>query len=384
MSEPVLHPDEAIALSLVGGPSVPRLLPLLERFGGFPNLVRQPPGRLTDERGVGPEMARRLRKAASIDTGAARRRMRREGITALVYGHEGYPEALSRGVPAPPLVLYAKGVPEVLTGEAVAIVGTRRATPHGGLAARRLGHDLGGLGLLVVSGLAAGIDGLAHEGCLEAGGATAAVLAHGLQTVQPPGHRDLARRILDGGGVLVTEYPWGVSARKHTFVPRNRVIAGLSEATIVVEGGARSGARHSAEFAFDYGRVVLAVPGRVSDPQSALPNMLIREKRAELCRDVVDVLASLRPDQVDGVRRALNARARVLAEQAAKALQALGPEAERLLKAMGGDPVHVDELCARTGMEAPQVLALLMHLEIEGIVEQLPGMRYLPNYLPGS
>jgi DNA processing protein len=382
MSEIRLQPDEALALSIVGGPTVPRLLPLLKRFGGLNGVLSQPPDRLMSLKGVGPGMVSRIRRAATLDVAAARRRLEGRGVTPLIYGCAGYPEALYRDMNTPPLALYVKGDPNALGREAVAIVGTRRPTAGAIAITRRLAGDLGGLGLSVVSGLATGIDGLAHQGCLEAGGVTVAVLAHGLQTVQPSGHRTLARRILENGGALVTEYAWGVSAQKHTFVPRNRIIAGLSEATVVVEGAERSGARHSAAFAADYGRVVLAVPGRPSDPQAALPNLLIREKRAELCRDAADVLASLRPDQVDGVRRALDARATILARHASNALKALGPQAERLLRVMGGDPVNVDELCARTGMQASVVLVLLIQLEIEGIVEQLPGMRYLPNYRP--
>lgn len=380
MGEPLLELDEALALSLVGGPSVPRLLPLLERFGGFSRLVSQPLDRLLGEPGIGPELANRIKRAGGVDRSRLPQRLLREGIRALVHGFPEYPPALNEGMPSPPLVLYVQGEISALQRDGVAVVGTRRPTPEGEQLARRLGLDLASLSLVVVSGLATGIDGAAHRGCLDEGGATVAVLAHGLQTIQPPGHRKLAKSILDAGGALVSEYPWGVPARKHTFVPRNRIIAGLSQATVVVEGGVKSGARHSADFAFDYGRAVLAVPGRPSDLMAALPNRLIRDKRAELCRDASDVLASLRPDQVDGVRRALDARARLLTLQAERALRVLGPDAERILSVMDGEPVHVDDLCGRTGLEAARIIALLLQLEIEGVVEQLPGMRYVPNY----
>jgi DNA processing protein len=310
--------------------------------------------------------------------------MRREGVATLVWGQRGYPAAFLRGMSSPPLVLYLKGDPGALVRESVAIVGTRRPTLQGARIARRLGRDLGGTDLAIVSGLAAGIDGEAHRGCLDANGVTVAVLAHGLHTVQPPGHRALARAILDEGGALISEYPLGVEARRHTFVPRNRLIAGLAEATVVVEGGERSGARHSAEFASDYDRVVLAVPGRPSDPQAALPNLLLRERRAEVCRDAADVLASLRPDLLPAVRRAIDHRAAILARQAERAMRSLGEDARALLQAMGTEPAHVDALCARTGMEAAAVLTMLLRMEMENLVEELPGMRWLPNYRPPS
>jgi DNA processing protein len=382
MSKPLLELDEALALSLVGGPSVPRLLPLLRRFGGFSRLVSQPLERLLGVPGIGPELANRIKRAGGMDRSRLEHRLLRDGIRAIVYGFPDYPPILLEGVSSPPLVIYAMGDVGTLQRDAVAVVGTRRPTPEGEQFARRMGSDLASLSLVVVSGLAAGIDGAAHRGCLDEGGATVAVLAHGLQTIQPSGHRKLAKSILDTGGALISEYPWGVPARRHTFVPRNRIIAGLSQATVVVEGGVKSGARHSADFAFDYGRVVLAAPGRPSDLMAALPNRLIREKRAELCRDASDVLASLRPDQVDGVRRALETRAQLLALQAERALDALGPDAGQILSVMDGEPVHVDELCGRTGLEAARVIALLLQLEIEGVVEQLPGMRYVPNYRP--
>jgi len=206
-----------------------------------------------------------------------------------------------------------------------------------------------------------------------------AVLAHGLQTVQPSAHRPLAHSILDGGGALISEYPLGVEAKKHTFVPRNRIIAGLSTAVVVVEGGAGSGARHTAEFAFEYGRVVLAVPGRPTDSQSALPNQLIRDRRAELCRGLEDVLASLPLHTVDGVQREIDKRARALVRRAERVLKVLGPDARTVFEQLGSEPRHVDDICGTTGLSASTVLALLLRMEIEGLVEQLPGTRYVPN-----
>ncbi len=379
MSAALFEPDEALALSLVGGPSVPRLAAIVERYGSLHAFMSQPDRVLLAEKGIGPETLHKLRRSQSVDLAKANARMNRAGIVPLIYGHPGYPPALSEGMFDPPLVLYVKGDAGACQEAAVAVVGTRRPSPCGERMARLLGRDLGSFPFIVVSGLATGIDGLAHASCLKAKGRTMAVLAHGHHTIEPSAHRGLARSILETGGALVSEYPWGVEARKHTFVPRNRIIAGLAAATVVVEGGLKSGARHTAEFALEYGRVLLAVPGRPSDPQAALPNELIREKKAELCRGLEDVLVSLPLHQVDGVREAIDARAHILARKAEKALRALGSEAETLFRQLGSDPLHVDDLCNRTGMSPAAVLAALLQMEIEGLVEQLPGMRYVAN-----
>ncbi len=382
-TEPPLERGEALRAALAGL-SIRGLQALTGRFGSLERALGAGAGALSAVPGLGPVSAARLVEAASRPLEPLEERLAGEGITALVRGGAGYPSALMRGVADAPVVLFLKGDPAALVSEGVAVVGTRRPTPWGVRTARRLGRDLGGSGLTVVSGLAAGIDACAHEGCLEGAGRTVAVLAHGLHTVEPPGNRPLARRLLRQGGALVSEYPPGVPARRHTFVPRNRIIAALVAAVVVVEGGERSGARHTADFALDYDRHLLAVPGRPDDEQSILPNRLIREAGAELCRGPADVLAGLRPDLVPAVARALQERAGLLRRQAERALRELGPEAGRLLGLFRDEPLHVDELCRRSGLETPRVLALLLQMEIEGLVEPLPGMRYLPNWRPGA
>jgi DNA processing protein len=153
-------------------------------------------------------------------------------------------------------------------------------------------------------------------------------------------------------------------------------------ATVVVEGGVMSGARHTADFALEYERLILAVPGSPVEPMAALPNRLIQEKRAELCRGLEDVLASLPWYSVDGLREALEARAGIITKKAEQALEVLGPDARCIMEEVGTDPLHADDLSRRTGLEIPRVLSLLLHMEIEGLVEQLPGMRYVANYQP--
>jgi len=383
--EPITHPftrREVLALSGAGFYSVPKLSLIGDTCGTLRDFLSQVDRKAIDLKGlgIGSKTLRKIRAAVEFDVDQHLKQMESLEIEPLVFGEETYPASLMSGVHDPPLVLHVRGDRNVLADQAVAVVGTRTPSGSGRQLARRLGEDLARFPFTVVSGLATGIDAIAHEACLGADGRTVAVLAHGLHTVQPVAHRKLAERILFTGGALVSEYPPGVSARKDTFVPRNRIIAALAVATVVVEGGMKSGARHTADFALEYERLILAIPGSPVEPMAALPNRLIREKRAELCRGLEDVLASLPWYSVDGLREALEARAGVITKKAEKALEALGPEARLIMETVGTDPLHVDDLSRRTGLDIPRVLSLVLQMEIEGVVEQLPGMRYVANY----
>ncbi len=376
--------EDALRAALAGGFSIRSLRPLLQRFGSLAGALADGGRALQELPGIGSGTAERLRRAGPRALVDLERKLERYKISIHLWGYPDYPEALADGVPDAPVVLFRKGEAAALeaVGEtAVAVVGTRRPTLWGEQFTRRLGRDLGGVPLTVVSGLADGIDTCAHQGCLEGKGRTVAVLAHGLDTVHPSGNRKLADRITASGGALVSEYPPGVPARKHTFVPRNRIIAGLARAVVVVEGAEESGARHTADFAGDYQRHLLAVPGRPGEEQTELPHKLIREGAA-LCRGAWDVLAELFPEGTPRLQAALDERARLLQRAAERRLRELGPDAVRIVESLDTEPRHVDELCHRTGLAAPRVLALLLEMEMDGIVEQVPGMRYLANWRP--
>ena len=379
MDKPFIQPDMAIALSISGGTSIPGFYSHIKYFGGLESLMRQSDQTLLSQHGIGKSGLQKLRSSKQVDLQSATKGMNQAGIVPLVHGHPGYPTALYEGVTDPPPVLFVKGCTDVFDGVGVAVVGTRRPSPYGERITRQIAADLGRYPFIVISGLATGIDGIAHQSCILAEGRTVAVLAHGLHTVHPSAHRPLAHSILNHGGALIAEYPPGTQAQKHTFVPRNRIIAGLGAATIIVEGGNKSGARHTSDFALDYGRVVLAIPGRTTDPMSALPNQLIREGRAEVCRDLADLLVSLPLHMDHGIRKAMDARVKILSRKAEKVLKRLGSDAGIVFKQIGNDPLHVDQLCTATGLNTSVVLTIMLQLEIEGIVEQLPGMRYVSN-----
>jgi DNA processing protein len=374
-----LTADEAIVLSAAGGYAAARLGRVARHCRSLDALLTLSDRALLAFEGVGEKTLPLIRRIGQIDPARERSRLDALGVSVIVPGEPGWPLMMSENVGVPPLALYVRGDPEVLGRPGVAIVGTRRPTDGGTIIARRLGGDLGRIPLNVISGLATGIDAEAHRGCLEGGGCTVAVLAHGLDRVHPKGNEPLARQILDGGGALVSEYHPGFGPMKETFVPRNRIIAGLSLATVVVEGREDSGARHTAAYALEYDRTVLAVPGSPLEERSDLPNQLL-SAGATVCRGAWDAVAVLETWQIEGLQEALADRAAVLRRQAGEALRALGSEAEGIVASLADEPLHVDGICLATGLPPERVLALLLQLEIEGIVEQLPGMRFTSTF----
>jgi DNA processing protein len=302
------------------------------------------------------------RARALILSGAARRRAEDErgrcaqaGIAVIGRDDAAYPGHL-RQVYDPPPVLYVRGSMRPDEGpKSVAIVGSRAATPHGRALARSMARELAGAGATVVSGLARGIDAAAHRGALDAGGRTVAVLGSGLDHVYPPENAPLAVAIAERGAV-VSEFPLGTVPYPGHFPRRNRIIAGWSQAVVVVEAAARSGALVTARVALEEGRDVFAVPGHPSHPSCAGCNQLIRDG-APLVRDALDV-----------------AREMGLGFEVA-------PESEpgdHVLRALRGDaPSSLEELRERCGLETPALLARLTELEMADKVRRLPGALFL-------
>jgi len=292
---------------------------------------------------VGPESGRRPRPAAATELGGA-------GVLVLERGGEGYPAALG-DLRDPPARLFVRGGPLPAAAGAVAIVGTRAATPYGRALATRLAADLARRGLAVVSGLARGIDACAHAGALEAGGATVAVLPSALDHVTPAEHAALAGRIA-GSGAVVSEVTEGGPFGRGAFVRRNRLIAALAAVTVVVEAGETSGALATAGLARALGRTVLAVPGDVDRPGSRGTLALLRQG-VRPCADAGDVLRAL---GAGGERPAT-------------------PEA-RLLAGLGPEPRHVEALARDSGASPAETLAMLLRLEWSGLAVSHPGGRW--------
>ena len=266
----------------------------------------------------------------------------------------------------PPLVLYLEGRSELLRADSVAIVGSRRPTPQGLENARRLARELGEHGWCVVSGLAAGIDGAAHAGALEAGAGTVAVVGTGLDVVYPHAHRALAARVAQQG-LMVSEFPLGMAPMPDNFPQRNRIIAGLSRGTLVVEAALRSGSLITARQATEAGREVFAVPGSIQSPQARGCHALLREG-AKLVESVDDIL-----DELAGPARVGVPSSRLDASERPAAGQPAAGDEDEVLRALGHDPVSVDALIARCGWPVERLNVRLMELELEGFVARLPG-----------
>ena len=285
-----------------------------------------------------------------------------EARDVVALGDPRYPSALLDSAD-PPLLLYARGRIELLERPAIAIVGSRNATAQGLENARAFAAHLSGQGWVVVSGLALGIDGAAHEGALAGGGGTIAVVGTGLDRVYPARHRALAQRIA-GVGLLVSEFAVGTPALAENFPIRNRIIAALARGTLVVEAAVQSGSLITARLAAEAGRDVFAIPGSIHSPQSRGCHALIKQgaKLVDSASDIVDELAPLA-----GVARVAST---------APTPEATPGRKDPLLEALGFDPIGLDDLIARTGQSAAELSARLLDFELQGRVARLPGQRF--------
>jgi DNA processing protein len=282
----------------------------------------------------------------------------------------GYPETLLQAGD-PPLLLYLEGRTDLLAAPSLAVVGSRRPTAQGLDHARHLSTRLSEAGWTIVSGLASGIDGAAHEGGLQGRASTVAVVGTGLDQVYPRSHRALARRIAEQG-LLVSEYPLGTPPLAEHFPQRNRIIAGLSRGTLVVEAALRSGSLITARLAAEAGREVFAIPGSILSPQVRGCHALLRDG-ATLVETADDILAELPP--LVGTARP-TAMPAIATSNVGPVDQpdADEPEPEDpVLRALGHDPATLDVLMARCGWSAPELGARLLTLELEGRVARLPG-----------
>lgn len=304
-----------------------------------------------------------LLQRAKIEPEREAERLEQAGVDILTWNDEDYPELL-REIDGPPPVLYLKGRLHTADQFALAVVGTRNADAYGQQVTERLVAELARGGVTVVSGLALGIDTIAHQAALEAGGRTIGVLACGLDVVYPARNAKLARRIAEEGqGVLISEYPLGVRPESGNFPARNRIISGLVQGVLVVEAGEKSGALITAEFASKQGREVFAVPGNIFSSRSSGTNKLIRDG-AHLVLDVKDILD------------ALNLFMLPLHVETQAALPE-NSEERLLLSLLGAEPLHINELILSSDLSAPTVTATLTMLELKGLVKAIGSTHFI-------
>jgi len=350
-----------VGFNLVKGIGAVRLQALRGHFGDLA-LAWQAPLDALQAAGLSQKIAERVIQArASVDLDGFMEQIAAQGIQVLTWEDEAYPSRLKE-IDQPPPILYLRGELTTEDAWAVAVVGTRRVTAYGRQVAEELASYLAQNGVTVVSGLARGVDAIAHQAALKAGGRTLAVMGNGVDRIYPPEHRALAEQIL-ASGALLSDYAPGTPPESANFPPRNRLISGLSLAVVVVEAGETSGALITAQFAVDQGREVFAVPGNILAPQSKGTNRLIQQGAHPLlsARDVLEALNLTRVSEQRIVR---------------KALPADTVEAQ-VLNVLAHEPLHVDEIRNQTGLPIERVSATLVMMELKGMVRQVGGMNYV-------
>ena len=284
------------------------------------------------------------------------------GVQAIT-GHDGdYPDRLKQTYDLPP-VLYVRGRLTPEDERSVTVVGTRRPSAYGREAAHRLSFDLARADVAIVSGLARGIDAIAHRAALEAGQRTIAVLGSGVDVIYPREHARLADEIASNGAV-VSEHPLGTRPKAENFPRRNRIMSGISLGTLVIEAGRASGALITARFALEQGREVFATPGSIFNPNSAGTNSLIKRSGAKLVSDYNDVLEELNLSSVG-------------AQLELKALFPADDQEAEVLRYVTFDPIHIDEVIRASGLAISHVSGILAMMELKGLVRQVGGMHFL-------
>lgn len=293
-------------------------------------------------------------------------RARREGLAIITWDDPAYPEKL-RNIHNPPVLLYVKGDPALLGHDGLGIVGARAATSYGLRMAEDFAFQLAERGLTVISGLALGIDTAAHQGALKAKGKTVAVLGNGMDIVYPRQNSKLFDTIAATGAV-VSEYPLGTKPDGFRFPARNRIISGLSLGVLVVEAAQRSGSLITASLALEQGREVFAVPGRIDSAKSVGVHRLVQEG-AKLVYTIGDILEEVQLDEARPVG------VPVIQKENTSTIE-LAPEADKIFSFLDVYPKTIDEIIRGTTLPAPKVSEHLLLLELEGLVESLPGKQY--------
>ena len=299
---------------------------------------------------------------------------------ALVLREDAQYPPLLRQIAHPPHLLYVYGETDLTDRFPVAVVGTRRASAYGLTHTREIAAELAQTGVCVVSGLALGIDAAAHTGALDGGGRTVAVLGSALDKPYPQENDPLMRRILESGGSVVSEYAPGTPPSRYSFLQRNRIIAGMCLGTLVTEGPRRSGALNTATRTLENGREVFALPGNVDSPGAQLPNMLISEG-ARLVTGAADILSALviEPKAAPKAAQAAVAPMEAPAEKRPHIPGGLDETQRAICAALLAGEADFDALCAVSGLESDELGALLIEMEMDGLVTPLAGTRYAPG-----
>jgi DNA processing protein len=363
--------EALIALNLIEhvGPVRARLL--LEHFGDAPKILAASKSALLRVRNIGDETAEAIATwEETIDLAGELKRISDFGCHVLISTDENYPASL-REIYDPPLVLYVKGGLTAKDKNAVAMVGSRSTTHYGIETARKLAYQLAYVGVTVVSGGARGIDTAAHQGAMAAKGRTVCVLGTGVNIVFPPENKDLFGRIAENGAVI-TQFPFNRNGDRQSFAIRNRIIAGMTLGTVVVEADLHSGALITSNFATEYGRQVFAVPGRIDSPRSKGCHDLIK-KGAKLCEGAEDILSEFEYLFPGSNRPPSPGETGVL-----PALE-LSVNEQKVYDSLDEEERSIDEVIRKSGLPSSAVSVALLSLEMKHVIKQLPGKLFVRN-----
>jgi len=378
---PASHQLEWLALTLTPGLGPTKSKKLVEHFGSLEALFR---ASLTELEATGMQAV----SAQAIATGKSAELAREEiakasegGATLVCIDDPAYPPRLKE-IYDPPLVLYMRGNLELLTRPGIAIVGTRHPTPYGSGMAERLACDLAAQGLVIISGMARGVDTASHRGAISAKGKTLAVFGTGIDEIYPKENSRLSEQILALGGALISEFPLGTSPQPQNFPIRNRIISGMSFGVLVVEAAEYSGTRITARCALEQNRDVFAVPGNVTNKNSWGPNTLIKQG-AKLVATWEDVWEDLPTDVRLALAPTISPESSSTENASLFPDEGLPPHERRILSLLKADETtHIDEIVERLEIEmsSSEIFAALFELELTGKVKQLPGKNFVKSF----
>jgi DNA processing protein len=347
---------------------------LLDEFETPANIFAQSASRISAVKGISLKMAEKVADwQREVDFASEMEMAEKGGVRITTLADDDYPEIL-KGIYDPPLCLYIRGELPDCNANTVAVIGSRRVSNYGRKMARHLSESAVMAGWKVISGLAYGVDAIAHHSTVQAGGVTVAVLGGGLARIHPQDHIPLARDIIEGGGAVISEFPMKYPVSRQSFPRRNRIVSGLSNAVLVVEAGLESGALITAELGIEQGKAVFAVPGHVDNPQARGCHKLIKEG-AKLTEDFKDILEDFDFLPGFGCGKASEVSQGELFDENA-VFPGLSDDERKILELLQIDCKSLDVLASESGIPAGSLLAVLMKLEIKMLVTQQPGKIY--------
>ena len=371
--------EALVSLNLVPEIGSIRLKKLLEIFGKPENILTASEEKLTAIEGIGQKIAHKIASLKKEDLDKEFALAKKYGLKIITRQDEDYPENLKK-IYDPPIVLYVKGALLPQDKFSLAIVGSRRASFYGLSCAEKFAHQLSKCGFTIVSGMARGIDTSSHKGALKAGGRTIAVMGSGFKHIYPNQNKGLSEEISRGGAVI-SEFPIDTLPLKQNFPQRNRVISGFCLGVLVVEAARNSGALITADFALEQGREVFALPGKIDAQTSFGTNELIKQG-AKLVSNIEDILEELNLSEIKPTHKPINLNLDNRCSEThpeSFPLPQLTTEESVLYNSLSGEPVHLDDIIDKLGLNTSQTLNILLTLEMKRLIRQLPGKQFVRN-----